>query len=137
MNRKSFVRYQLPVFLWMGCIFGLSTISRMPEIISPIGVDKIVHTGFWFVLCWLAWRAFRYQEKFPIARNHALTLAIALSIVYGILDEVHQLYVPGRWADIYDAVADTTGALLFGLWLWFWTRRQRKKSANQSGLIDR
>lgn len=39
-----------------------------------------------------------------------------LCILYGILDEVHQSFVPGRDASVYDVYADVTGALL-GAWL--------------------
>ncbi|WP_138120885.1 VanZ family protein [Bathymodiolus heckerae thiotrophic gill symbiont] len=33
--------------------------------------------------------------------------------VYGMLDEWHQSFVPGRMSDINDWLADTVGAMLF------------------------
>jgi VanZ family protein len=38
--------------------------------------------------------------------------AIVLSFLYGLSDEVHQMFTPGRTPDILDVVADTTGASL-------------------------
>ncbi len=37
-------------------------------------------------------------------------LAVLLASLYGVSDEVHQAYVPGRSADLFDWVADTVGA---------------------------
>jgi VanZ family protein len=35
-----------------------------------------------------------------------------LSFLYGLSDEVHQMFTPGRSPDILDVVADTAGASL-------------------------
>ena len=42
-------------------------------------------------------------------------LAIILSIVYGIIDELHQYFVPGRYADIHDVFMNAAGILLAGI----------------------
>lgn len=42
-------------------------------------------------------------------------LVVVLVVLYGLLDEFHQYFVPGRTVDIYDALADAAGALL-GAW---------------------
>jgi VanZ family protein len=31
---------------------------------------------------------------------------------YAVLDEIHQAFVPGRTADVYDALADVIGVLI-------------------------
>jgi len=38
-------------------------------------------------------------------------LAIVLGVIYGITDETHQIFVPGRVADPLDAVVDCAGVL--------------------------
>jgi VanZ family protein len=43
-------------------------------------------------------------------------LAMILVTVYGVLDEFHQHFVPGRSPDIYDVMSDAAGAML-GVWL--------------------
>jgi hypothetical protein len=42
-----------------------------------------------------------------------VTLAVVLSIVYAIVDEIHQSLVPGRDASVWDACADAAGAAWF------------------------
>jgi VanZ family protein len=39
-------------------------------------------------------------------------LPVAIALLYGITDEWHQSYVPGRSPDVRDVVADTVGAVL-------------------------
>lgn len=39
-------------------------------------------------------------------------VAILLATLYGVTDEFHQLFVPGRSADRYDVLADCLGASL-------------------------
>ena len=41
----------------------------------------------------------------------ALTAAVAIASLYGITDEFHQSFVPGRVPDIADWAVDTAGAL--------------------------
>lgn len=48
-----------------------------------------------------------------ITRPMRLYLALVITIVYGFTDEFHQLYVPGRSADIYDMGADALGGIAF------------------------
>jgi VanZ family protein len=39
-------------------------------------------------------------------------LAVAGTLLYGILDEVHQSHVPNRVASVSDVLADAVGAVL-------------------------
>ncbi|GHV88731.1 hypothetical protein AGMMS50267_10910 [Spirochaetia bacterium] len=41
-----------------------------------------------------------------------LILTALISSIYGIVDEVHQFYVPGRDCNVWDWLADTAGAIL-------------------------
>lgn len=119
---KRFAYYQLPVVLWAITIFILSSIPKFPELKVPLGTDKFVHVIVYFVFCWLSYRAFKYQEKYPLLQTYAAVCAILLTALYGYLDEVHQLYVEGRSYDLYDWAADTFGAFLFLIVLWGWQK---------------
>lgn len=59
--------------------------------------------------------------------RRAAMIAVGLSLVFGVTDELHQRFVPGRHADPWDLVADLAGALvavgLVALW------RHRSESA--------
>lgn len=48
--------------------------------------------------------------------SRALLIAVACASLYGVSDEFHQLFVPGRMCDPVDWVVDTAGALL-GAWV--------------------
>jgi VanZ family protein len=48
--------------------------------------------------------------------------AALLAIVFGISDELHQTFVPGRTASLRDVLIDAAGACL-GLWAWNYGRR--------------
>jgi VanZ family protein len=42
----------------------------------------------------------------------AVAVALIASVVYAVLDELHQLFVPGRVADLFDIATDAAGALV-------------------------
>lgn len=39
-------------------------------------------------------------------------MALAYCLLYGATDEIHQAFVPNRQSDIFDWIADATGALM-------------------------
>lgn len=49
--------------------------------------------------------------------------AFIFSAVYGLMDEYHQSFVPGRTVDFYDFLADCGGALLYTAIFWLFQRR--------------
>jgi VanZ family protein len=106
----------LPVILWAGVIFALSSIpgTRLPTIDLPQS-DKVVHALLYGVLGGLLGRAFgRSGAGGRPARSHLL-LAILIATAYGVSDEIHQLWTPQRTADWRDVVADAGGATLGAL----------------------
>lgn len=111
---ESFLQFQLPAFAWALFIF---TVSSIPQVKLPNLVaysDKVVHAGVFFILCWLFHVAFRFQGKI-FFHKHSLVIAFLLTSFFGITDEYHQLFTPGRSTDLFDWVSDTTGALIYVL----------------------
>ena len=99
---------------WAGVIFYL---SHLPGVdIPPMypGEDKLIHAIVFGILGFFALGAM----KDPVGRQRALLpwLAVILVIAYGVLDEFHQHFVPGRTPDIHDVMADAVGGML-GVWL--------------------
>jgi VanZ family protein len=99
----------------------------------PPGSDKIAHAFIYFVLCWLTRRAFFHQKTFPLLRDYALMGAFVFSAVYGVLDEYHQSFVPGRSVDFHDFLADCGGALLYSALFWLLQRRNGGKEQAGQG----
>lgn len=76
-------------------------------------LDKVAHFGLYAILgSALAW--VRLERASPLPH----VLLIVLGILYGLSDEIHQAYVPGRSPDIADLVADALGVIVgYGLFL--------------------
>ncbi len=121
----NFLRYQMPAILWMGVIFLLSSFpsSAFPAIPIP-QIDKLVHAGIFFTLCAVLDRAIVHQNRFPRLSRHHLLIAVLVVALYGISDEYHQSFVPGRDVEILDATADAVGGLLYAI-LWAVIHRMR------------
>lgn len=111
---QNFIRYQLPVIAWAIVIFISSSIPSedIPKIDVP-SFDKLVHFGIFFVFAALTHRAIKHQRVFPFISHHDIVFTIAFTTLYGFLDELHQVFVPGRNPSTLDLMADALGACLY------------------------
>ena len=109
----------LPMILVMGTIFFLSQQPGdsldLPDIPD---LDKFLHASVYGVLA--ATTLFAIKPNIRRANPVRVGLSVILfCILYGISDELHQAFVPGRMPDILDLLADATGAVLVvAAWLW-------------------
>ena len=71
-------------------------------------VSSLAHFCEYTVFGALLANALRHHV--PLRR--AIVFALACGSIYGVTDEFHQLFVPGRMCDPADWVVDTAGALL-------------------------
>ena len=149
-NGRVFLKYWLPVALWMAVIFAASTsagtFQHSSRIIGPLlhwffpnmaegtvntvvfAVRKCAHMTEYAVLALLLWRAMWKPQSndtrpwsWPTARN-----AILFTALYAMTDEIHQLFVADRQGQFIDVVIDTTGAtlgLVFNWLLWLWRKK--------------
>jgi VanZ family protein len=92
----------------MALIFGLSSISRPPDLPGAIG-DKLGHALLYFGLAALMVRAMAGGWRRPFGAGTAVA-AFSYATIYGVTDEIHQIFVPPRTADIADLMADAAGA---------------------------
>jgi VanZ family protein len=108
-------RYWMPVVLYAGTIFFLSAQShpeeQLPSFLLEGVSDKVLHAVEYGILSLLCYRAFRWAAGPAVARQ-AVVLAIVTASVYGLTDEVHQLFVPFRESSWLDWLADTIGAVI-------------------------
>lgn len=98
-----------PVFLYAGLIFYLSGLSFLPVIVENPFVDKLEHAIEYSIFGILLMRAFMSRE-FKLDRRSAFGWAVIVAFFYGISDEIHQAFVPGRTAAISDAFFDLIGS---------------------------
>jgi VanZ family protein len=109
MSRGSLITrinlWLLPV-IYVGVIFHFSSESNPLPALTTHVWDKLLHLIEFGGLAALLCRALRGEGLGWIA---AIAGAIALTSIYGATDEWHQLYTPGREADVHDWLADTLG----------------------------
>jgi VanZ family protein len=108
----------------MAMLFGLSSWETPPEL--PGQTDKGVHWALYCGLGALFVRALTRADLRDVTLRRAM-LAVACSAAYGITDEFHQRFVPGRSAAVSDLIADTLGALAASMVLWAWSRMRRAR----------
>jgi VanZ family protein len=111
---KRILRFT-PAIIVMAIIFGFSSIpaQAMPSFgVWDLIIKKASHALGYATLTFAFFYAYRFQRKY-------IGLAIVFSILYALMDEFHQSFVPGRHASLIDAlVIDTGGSLLAGLIFW-------------------
>ena len=92
--------------------------------------DKLIHFMIYLVFGLLVYRAFEPRVKSPSINWKRLLLAVAAVIIYGVLDEYHQSFVPGRTVDVVDASVDAVGAITSAAIIYLnWKRRNLRIGA--------
>ena len=97
----------LPPLVLMAVIFFF---SAQPDLNSGLGTldligRKIIHASEYALLCFLWWRALR-----TVVPDHALALALVVTVAYAATDELHQRSVEGRHGTPVDVLIDAAGA---------------------------
>lgn len=127
-------KYWLPVLVWMGVIFLVSTdlgsANHTSRIIEPLlrwvvpdisasAVDtaqtvirKGGHLTEYAILALLSLRAIVLSAQSQSGHRyfrHAV-IALVIAAAYAASDEFHQSFIPSRTPSVYDVMIDTTGA---------------------------
>ena len=103
--------YWLPTLGYCLVMFGLSALPKTVSIPSPYGVDKFLHILEYGILGFLLSRSLVMSEV-RFSNRLLIILVATLATLYGISDEIHQAFVLGRNASVWDVVADGLGGLL-------------------------
>lgn len=97
-----------PVALYLG---GITILSHQPSLTPPGGLpDWVYHGAEYGGLGLLLARALSGSPGIPAFS--ARWAALAGSAIFGVVDEVHQSFVPGRTSSARDVLADVAGASL-------------------------
>ncbi|HEX2787912.1 MAG TPA: VanZ family protein [Ignavibacteria bacterium] len=124
---NRFVRYHLPLISYLVFIFILSSIpgADLPEIKFELS-DKIAHFLVFGLLCFLFFYSLKNQYKYVKLQKFAPEFAVLFTLLYGITDEIHQMYTPNRSSDVLDVVADFLGALVIYLIIKLYLKKTSK-----------
>ncbi len=99
----------LPAALWMALIFFLSSRSTLPHAPGLSGALTAIagHLVAYAVLALLLAWGLRGGD---LTGRQRLLLAFTIAVAFGVTDEFHQSFVPGRDANPVDLLLDATGA---------------------------
>jgi len=139
-SNHNLIKYWLPVILWMGVIFGMSTGTFSSEHtsrfivpllnflfpwLSPQNVDlmhelirKAVHAAEYFVLGLLLFHAFRSDASQKWRPQWTIYAVIGV-MLYAVCDEFHQSFVDSRGASLADVAIDSAGGVLSQIMIMF------------------
>jgi VanZ family protein len=119
--------------LWAGLIFGLSSIPGsgvFPE--HPDFLNIVAHFGLYLVLAVLLALAFNSPTR---AFWKTALIALVIATLYGVSDELHQFFTPGRSSDPFgsgkptDLIVDTLGSFIGAAGtIWVLSARKVKQS---------
>lgn len=99
-----------PAIAVMMTIFVVSSVRGTT--INEIGLGKeSYHINGHFVL--FVFLCISYYKA-----TKSILLSVLFTVIYGVLDELHQLFTPGRSSSFFDIFVDSMGAVLSGLMLW-------------------
>jgi VanZ family protein len=121
---------KFPAILIAGALWILSSQSILPKPKGIFGFDKFQHLLAYAVLSAAVclWFSPEFRERRLVI---TLFFAALISSVYGVIDEVHQYFVPGRDCDVWDWVADTLGAFI-GAGSFLWIARTSRPRQNKT-----
>jgi len=109
-KNKKIITYISLILYWLTLIIATSLPSKdMPNIKLN---DKIEHLLAYFILGILFNLSILFQDKIKILKDNAFISSIVLLMIYAILDELHQIFIPGRDSSFIDWSADTIGIIL-------------------------
>jgi VanZ family protein len=117
---RNYYIYHFPWQLMAVAIFILSSIpgDRLPEIDFNLA-DKIAHFIIFGVLGLLLARSLSVS-RIDFWRESYVLWSTLIGITYGLFDELHQYFIPGRYTSLSDWIADGVGVVFFVVVYRFW-----------------
>lgn len=105
--RSEFLRYHIPLYLYIVFIFALSSIPSklLPETETEIPIDKIVHFFEYGIFSMLLFRLI--SRKKSVLESAIIVIFISASL--GAIDESYQSFT-NRSTDVKDWITDWIGA---------------------------
>jgi VanZ family protein len=124
----KFLKYWFPVLLYCCIIFCVSAIPNVQFPGSVPTSDKLLHMFEYAILGVLFARAVRVTSQTQwfllIWAN-----AVFFTAFYGITDEFHQSFTPGRASDLADLGADISGGSIGAALYLFWKEKSSGKKS--------
>jgi VanZ family protein len=104
---KERLFYLIVTLLIALIIFLVSSISSFP-VLEKTGIDisSLYHFGVFFMFTFFLTLTLVNKEL----NAKTIILVLLISLIYSLSDEFHQIFVPGRFSDVKDALTDFAGS---------------------------
>ncbi|MGD9818093.1 MAG: VanZ family protein [Desulfomonilaceae bacterium] len=108
---RQITKYVLPLVAYCLFLFYLSSLSdqSITKIAFP---DKAAHVCLYMILGFLVARSSHMVLGQRAGRHNIVVFSLLFCGIYGVSDEIHQLYVEGRSFEYGDIIADALGGAL-------------------------
>lgn len=102
----------------------------MPILSGIPNFDKAVHFGLYGVEAFFLYQAVRWAGRAAFSLARVLVI-VGVMAVWGMADEVHQYWIPGRSMEGSDVAADVAGAAMGALAASYVTGRRLQAVSRQ------
>jgi VanZ family protein len=109
--RKKSLAYWILTIIYGVMIFIFSDQPNLDPHLPFPQVDKLFHAFEFGLFSFLLFGAL-FNLPFSFPPNKVAWYVLCLTFLYAMSDEYHQSFVPGREADLWDVLADLSGAIL-------------------------
>jgi VanZ family protein len=131
---KSFIKYWLPLLIWLGVMFlgstDLMSAQHTSRCIVPFlrwlnphiswaaintihtVIRKLGHVSEYAILALLLWRAVRSGSALHMKMSLLFGAVLLASALFAASDEFHQSFVKSRTPSVRDVLLDVAGAFL-------------------------
>jgi VanZ family protein len=111
LERHKILLVYLPLIFYWILLFTLTSLPT--DSVPSVGVnDKLEHLLAYFGLSFLLYLTLLFQKKSIMLKKYAVLFTFLVIFAYGIMDEVHQLLIPGRSCELLDFLADMLGGIV-------------------------
>ncbi|MCK9462165.1 MAG: VanZ family protein [Proteobacteria bacterium] len=112
---SSSKRFLIAVLVYAAAIFAVSHVPGRE--LARLGVhvwDKAAHAAEYVPLgaLLMLWLTSRFGRGARRTHGRSFAIVVGLVIIYGALDEIHQLFIPGRSSSWSDVAADLLGGVI-------------------------
>ncbi|WP_165453931.1 VanZ family protein [Hyunsoonleella flava] len=112
MLKKAALFLAIPYTIALATVSLINLSGKLPDVEVDYA-DKIFHFLAYAILCLLWYAVFRFSKNQP--KKKAVLNAVLFAVIFGIILEVLQgTLTTHRSLDVYDAIANSLGALLTG-----------------------
>ncbi|MEP6819516.1 MAG: VanZ family protein [bacterium] len=126
-NTSRMVR---PILLWLFPNLSEAKLAAVHFLMRKAG-----HFTEYAVFGFLVRRAFITSSQ-AFLQRYWFQLGLLIVVIYALLDEFHQSFVPSRTPSIYDSAIDVAGGLTVLLILKFWGKRAREPESSGDNSVS-